>query len=132
MSAYNPASLRVREIAPGTKDYTGVQTLVTPVGGFRNLGHGAVLLNMELSPTVGGGSVPFAMTQDGGNPRIFTIAGTDNWVASSIRIFWNGQRQSPLTDFVVSGTGNRTITLDASVDITLGGYGVMEGEGVKA
>ncbi len=68
-------------------------------------------------------------TQDGVNPRLLTIPGTDTWVPESIRVYFRGQRlDTPL--LVVSGTGNRTVTLDATVPIQLGDY--TEGDGVKA
>lgn len=77
----------------------------------------------------GGATTAFEPTQDSVDPRKYTIPGSDSWVADSIRIYLNGQRlrTSLLT---VSGTGNRTIELDASV-MAPGVDDLVEGEGVK-
>lgn len=128
--AYNPASLRVREKTSGL-DLRGIVTLIFPDATVVELGQGAVLL--KLTGSAGAGSVtPFYPTQDSVNPRLWTIPGTDTWVASSIRIYWNGAQQQP-SYVTVSGTGNRTITLDPLVPMPLGSsdYGLVWGEGIK-
>lgn len=129
---YNPASLRVRTV-DGTVDLRGVVTLILPNGTVVELGQGAVLL--KVTGAAGGGAVtPFVPTQDSVNPRLFTIPGADTWTASSIRVYWNGQYLNPVgspPDFVVSGSGNRTITLDPTVPIPLTTFGVVTGEGIK-
>lgn len=129
MSIYNPASLRVREVGAGV-DLNGIVTLVFPNGTVTPLNAGVVMVRLVAA----GGIVAFEPTQDGTDPRKFVIPGTDNWVASSIRIYLNGQRlrTSLLT---VTGSGNRTIYLDASVmapDLAATPPDLVEGEGVKA
>ncbi len=82
--------------------------------------------------------LPFTYTQDSVNPRLLTIPGTDSWIPESLRVFLRGQRllvpsvagASPSNAFVVSGAGNRTVTLDVTVDIDLGD--AVYGEGIKA
>lgn len=113
----------------GTVDLRGVVTFIFPNGTVVELGQGAVLLKL-VGSTGSGALTPFYPTQDSVNPRLFTIPGTGTWVASSIRMYWNGQRlQTSL--LTVGGSGNRTITLDPTVPIPLGSsaYGFMEGEG---
>lgn len=135
MATYNPASLRVREKTSGL-DLRGVVTLIFPDATVVELGQGAVLL--KLTGTTGSGAMtPFIPVQDGVNPRLFTISGTDTWVASSIRIWLNGQYLPPIgspASFTVSGTGNRTITLDPTImppDLTGTHPDVVAGEGIK-
>lgn len=130
MATYNPASLRVREKTSGL-DLRGVVTLIFPDATVVELGQGAVLLKLT-GATGSGASVPFYPTQDSVNPRLWTIPGTDTWIASSIRFNWNGAEQQP-SYVTVGGTGNRTITLDPLIAMPLGSsaYGLVWGWGIK-
>jgi hypothetical protein len=132
---YNPASLRIIEASPGTVDVGGVVALLVPAHTTRDRGRGVIELRFSAAPAVGGGTtVTFEPTQDPVDPRLFTIPGTDSWVASSIRVYVDGQRLRTSL-LVVSGTGNRTIQLDPSVpapDLAATPVPTLvEGEGVK-
>lgn len=111
-------------------------TFIFPNGTVVELGQGAVLI--KVAGATGGGAItPFIPTQDGVNPRLFTISGTDTWIASSIRVWLNGQWLRPIgtpPDFTVGGTGNRTITLDPTImppDLSATPPDSVVGEGIK-
>lgn len=126
--SYNPASGRIKE-ETGAVDVPGWVTLIVEDGTLTNLGRGRV---WYVPP--GKRSYAFEPAQDPSDPRTFIIPGADTWIADSIRLYLNGQRLRTAL-LVISGTGNRTITLDVTVpapDFTADPPDVVEGEGVKA
>jgi hypothetical protein len=127
---YNPASTRIQERTTG-KDIPGVVVLIFPDGWVQDLGYGRVAIAGVQQPAGGAFTTAFEPTQDNIDPRKFVIPGTDNWIASSIRIWVNGQKVRTSALFI-SGTGNRTIELPATFPAPDMAADIVEGEGSKA